>query len=136
VKIEWAVLARYAELGEDGTANVLGAGLDTLIIKDGSLPVKGEVHIAGRVVGRMAEWREPGHRLLLAAHAPDGVDIASWSIPLRQSNPPIMLQPGEDPGLLLAVVHPVIFATPGRYVISLRIDERQSVLLPLNVREV
>jgi hypothetical protein len=57
MRIDWLVPARYAELSEAGTMNILGGGIDTLVVPQTPVASRLEVFIAMRIAGLAQEWR-------------------------------------------------------------------------------
>lgn len=125
MRVDWILLARYAETTADGTMNVLGAGLDTLLFARGTLPAAGDLYVAMRLVAPMQQWRESGHVMSTFVVTPDGERHKGHRIPLREPRLPSPLHLGADPGLLLTLPHAMTFATVGSYSIDIVVDDKK-----------
>lgn len=135
MQFDWIIIAQYAEVTEQGTMNIVGAGIDSLLVGKGSFPVEGELYIAARIVARMEEWRAPGHKLGIRLIAPDGRKY-SRHFGLRQIEPPSTLAPGAIPGQLIAVPQSMVLNMEGSYLIQIDLDGHEHYSLIIIVREV
>ena len=135
MRIDWMFLARFAEVPADGTMNVLGAALDTLLFDVRSAPVKSEVYLAVRIVAPMKEWRQPGHVLTTNVIGPNRERRGEWRIPLRETQSPPFLLPDADPGVLLALPHSLTLMTEGMHTIEVIIDDREPERLSIRARD-
>jgi hypothetical protein len=103
MKLDWALTAREAALTTDGTIQIIGGAVDTLIAPKGSFPSYAEIFIAGRVVAPMDEWRQAGHQLEIEIVDSRDERMARYTEPLRESTPPALLREDSQPGRLLAL---------------------------------
>lgn len=135
MRLDWIFLARYAEVPDDGTLNALGVGLDSLIVEGRSLPVRGEVYLAMRVVATMFEWRQKGHELTTSIVKPGGDIVKAQRVDLIAMRPPPMLGLDAEPGLLLVLPHTLTITVAGPYAIEAVLDSNEPYRLTLTVRE-
>src|SRR4051812_10584636 len=69
MRIDWAVVCRYAEAQPDGTLSITGAGVDTFWLPDDSLPAPFPLVIAFQLVGAPVELERP-HALSIRVDPP------------------------------------------------------------------
>lgn len=134
MRLDWIFLARYAEVPDDGTLNALGAGLDSLMVEEGSLPVRGGIYLATRVVAPMLEWRKKGHELTTSIVKPDGKIVKAQRVNLKAMQTPSRLSPDAEPGLLLALPHILTITAFGSYAIEAVLDNSEPYRLIFTVR--
>jgi hypothetical protein len=100
VRLDWAVPARYAEASADGTATIIGAGLDSVWPQD--VPTDIGLFLMVRIVGPRDEFEEE-HQLEIRLVTPDreeqAVLTADFQSPPSGRSP--FAVPGLEPGLLI-----------------------------------
>ena len=100
MELEWALLARLAQLRADGTIDIVGAGTDALLVD--ALPVEVGIVFAGRIRAPINEWMEPGHSLVVVVSSP-ARELTQRRETLREGRPPPFLLPGAQPGRLICL---------------------------------
>jgi hypothetical protein len=103
VELEWALPAREAKLRDDGTIDIIGGAVDTLVLAAGVLPTELELTVAARVRAPMSEWREHGHGIRVDVLAPGRETVGRLREPLHEIEAPPRLHPDVQPGRLLAL---------------------------------
>jgi hypothetical protein len=135
VLLDWALPARWATVTADGTIDIAGGGIDTLIAPRGSLPTSVEIVIAGRVVAPMDEWLEPGHQLMVVVLDDCSRPVLRRREPLRERNPPARLQPAGRPGRLLVLPQRWRVMVPGVFSVQVHLDDRLQHTYQIDVHE-
>jgi hypothetical protein len=133
VRIDWALPCRYAEAAADGTATIVGAGLDSLWV--GELPADVGTFMMLRIAAPPDEF-ETEHQLALRLVDPerDEHDVLSVGFgPVPE--PPPLLHPGLEAGLLIPVGVGWQAEHYGLYTLEVYVDERRQRSLPILVRD-
>jgi hypothetical protein len=99
VEVSWALACRYAEASPDGTATLVGAGVDSLALPD--TPSEVGVLVMLRLAGAAYEFEE-AHQLAVKLVDPerDTQEVLSVEV-APMGGPPPLAEPGLDIGLLL-----------------------------------
>ena len=134
VHIDWVVAARAAEIRDDGTIDITGAGIDTLLVLSNSLPIPCEFTLALRVAGPMDEWREANHELTITRIDPTGASRHSDNVALAAPDPPPMWERGMEAGLLLALRQRWQVDQFGLYTFDLAVDRRLARSIAIRLR--
>ncbi len=124
-EIEYAVLAQFASVAEDGTLTVVGA--HRRIFEVAGVPGQHVLCVAGRV---LLARREPPPVLSLGAMTPDGdvPVVARWPLEV----PDVPMEDGRRPAAFAAtLVAPVPSA--GEYALTLHLDDDLLRTLPFTV---
>ncbi len=101
MRVDWAVLCRYAEVSNDGTASLLGAALDSLWLPE--LPAQVGIFLMMRITGVQDEFEEGGEfEIRLVSPDREETTILQAGFKLEDFGP--LFRRGMQPGLLVAAV--------------------------------
>jgi hypothetical protein len=101
LRVDWAVPCRYAEAPGDGTANMLGAGIDTLWLPE--LPVAVAIFLMLRLAGPEDEFREET-QLEVRVVDPEREETQALSLGFSTEEMPPLKVPGIEAGALVPAV--------------------------------
>jgi hypothetical protein len=133
LQVVWALPCRFAEATPDGTATIVGAGLDSLFLPE--VPADVGVFLMMRISGAEYEFQEQ-HTVAVKLIDPerDVQDILAAGFgPMDE--PPTHFDPGLDPGILIPAAigwHAEHF---GLYTIEIHVDEHRDRSIPILVRD-
>jgi hypothetical protein len=122
MELEWSLLARRVILRADGTVDIEGGAVDTLLVIPAKFPKALQLSLAGRISAPIEEWREHGHFLRIEMFGPAGNSVRVIREPLREIDPPDLLRPGALPGRLVALVVRWTAQSTGTYSLELSLD--------------
>jgi hypothetical protein len=131
MRIDWVLAARAAKVRDDGTIDVLGAGIDTLVRAIES-PTTVQVTLAMRLAGPARVWRQP--QLIRVTVQPDGGSEPSliYEESLTIAEAPA-LYPTRDVGVLLAVPCKWRQRTDGAVGLKVQLNDDDPVVVPVRV---
>jgi hypothetical protein len=132
VEIAWALPCRFAEATPDGTATLVGAGIDSLWVPD--TPADVGVFLMMRIAGAAYEFEEE-HRLSVALIDPerDEEELLSFGFgPMPE--PPPQAQPGLDVGILVPAAVGWAAEHLGIYTLDIRVDDRPKRSIAIQIR--
>lgn len=131
MRIDWLVLARYAAPPKFGTMNILGAGLDTLLLSDAQFPLTLQAYLAMRLVASVSEW-STSHDLAILVTDPNGrtqIGFTQILQPLASSR----RDDRDDVGLLLPGRCQWKAHGEGRFTLAVVLDAQQHRELGIDV---
>ena len=132
MEIAWALACRFAEQAPDGTATLVGAGIDSLFVSE--TPADVGVFLMMRIAGAAYEFEEQ-HTVAVRLVDPerDEHDVLSAAFgPIGE--PPPDAQPGLDVGVLVPAAIGWTAAHFGLYTLEVLIDGRPRRSIPILVR--
>lgn len=123
--IEYAVLAQFASVGEDGTLTVVGGHRSTFEVS--SIPGQHVLCVAGRI---LLARREPPPMLSLGARTPDGdvPVVARWPLEVHD----VPMEGGRRPVAFAATLVAPAPVT-GEYALTLLVNDDLVRTLPFTV---
>lgn len=123
--IEYAVLAQFASVGEDGTLTVVGGHRSTFEVS--SIPGQHVLCVAGRI---LLARREPPPMLSLGARTPDGdvPVVARWPLEVHD----VPMEGGRRPVAFAATLVAPAPVT-GEYTLTLLVNDDLVRTLPFTV---
>jgi hypothetical protein len=129
VRVDWAIISRYAETA-DGTATIVGAGIDTFGVQSFPAPITLALTIQLR--GQQQELAQP-HQLSLRI-LDDELDQLGDEVELSfQTEPNPQLQEGWEAGAMFAAVNQIVVEHAGTFSIEIGIDGEHKKSLPFRV---
>jgi hypothetical protein len=133
LEVAWALPCRFAEAQPDGTATIIGGGIDSVFVPE--TPTDVGVFLMMRIVGPQYEFEEQhtvAVRLIDPAREEAEVLSAGFG-PIE--NPPPLLHPGMDGGLLIPAAIGWQADDFGLYTLEIYIDDHRERSLPILVRD-
>jgi hypothetical protein len=134
LRVDWALVCRYGEVSADGTATLVGAGMDALLLEE--VPSEVGVFLMLRVAGQPDEFEE-AHELAVTLIDPERDERELLSISFGpMEGPPPFAEPGMDVGLPVPTALGWEAEHFGLYTFEVRIDGRRQRSIPILVRNV
>lgn len=133
MQIAWALPCRFAEATADGTATIVGAGLDSVWVTE--TPTDVGIFLMMRVAGAQYEFEE-AHTLAVRLVDPDRGehDVLSAGFgPMGE--PPPLFHPGLDAGILVPAATGWQAEHLGLYTLEIFVDDRRERSVPILVRD-
>jgi len=130
VRVDWAILCRYAE-ASGGEATLVGAGLDTFFAAD--FPVEVLVILAVRLVGSRDEM-VGAHDLAFRVHVPS-MTVSEGLSGTFQLEPPPLAPPGWEIGAIFVTAQRVEATEEGPYGLEMLIDGETKHVFHFFVRQ-
>jgi len=133
LEVAWALPCRFAEATPDGTATIVGAGLDSMFISE--VPADVGVFLMMRIAGPQYEFQEQ-HSVAVKLIDPerDEQDILEAGFGPVEELPPAY-HPGLDPGVLLPAAIGWRAEHFGLYTLEIYVDGRRTRSVPILVRD-
>lgn len=133
MQVVWAIPCRFAEATPDGTATIVGAGLDSVWLPE--VPADVGVFVMLRVAGAAYEFEEP-HTFAMRLVDPQSDEHNLLSLEFGpMAEPPPLLHPGMDPGILVPVAIGWRAEHFGLYTLEIYIDDRRERSVAILVRD-
>jgi hypothetical protein len=132
MRIDWVVPCRYAEIQQDGTLNLTGAGIDTFWLADDALPSDVGMFLAIRLLGQPDELLHP-HELALGLTRPNVPNPEALVTAQIQGQPPIEPTPGGEAQIAFPMVIRFSASVFGLYVLQITLNGEQRAV-PFGVR--
>lgn len=133
LRLDWAVPARYAEASVDGTATIIGGGIDSFWPPD--VPADVGLFVMLRIVGPPDEFGEE-HRLEIRVVDPKREEQqileAGFQSPPGAENP--LAIPGMEGATLIPAGVAFRAEDYGFYTLEIYLDGQRQRSIPLNVR--
>jgi hypothetical protein len=133
LRVDWAVPCRYAEASTDGTATIVGAGIDSFW--PGEVPSDIGLFLMIRIVGPQDEFEEE-HRLEVRLVTPESDEQqileARFQAPPGTRNP--LAVPGMETGMLVPAGIAFRAEDYGFHTLELYLDDQRVRSIPVNVR--
>jgi len=125
VRVEWAILCRYCEVGQQG-ATIIGGGIDYVTVPQ--IPGQVQVMMAVRLVGSEGEVG-PGkeHEIVASVLDPSMQEIHLFTAKLTATQGP-KFRPGWEGSAIIPMVHRFVAETPGAYTMNIAVDGRSQSL--------
>lgn len=134
MRLDWAVPARYAEASGDGTATIIGAGIDSFWLEE--VPADIGLFLMIRVAGPRDEF-EDDHVLEIRLVTPERdeqeVLKAGFKAPPGGAQTPLSV-PGMEGGLLIPAGVAFQAEEYGFYTLEVYLDEQRLRSIPISVR--
>lgn len=131
MKVDWAVPCRYAETPGDGTATMLGAGIDSMWLDE--IPAEVGFFLMLRITGADYEF-ESEIKLEVRLVAPDQDESTILKMGLSMSEMPPLKLPGMDPAMLLPTVMAWEATDYGLHTLDVFIDEHRQRTVAIYIR--
>jgi hypothetical protein len=133
LEVAWALPCRFAEAAADGTATIVGAGLDSMWVTE--VPADVGTFLVMRVTGPQYEF-EAEHTVVVKLVDPERNehDILISSFGPMEESPPTY-HPGLDPGILLPAAVSWRAEHLGLYTLEIYVDEKRNRSVPILVRD-
>ena len=129
MRVEWAILSRYAE-GAEGVATIVGAGIDTFFSSEFPVPIQAALTVQLRgQPDELGETHEISLRILDANLELVG-EAASITF---EAEPNPHLEDGWEAGVLVAVNNQFVAETAGTYSIEIDVDGAHAKSVPFRV---
>ncbi len=120
MRVDWAIICRYAEVAQDGLATLVGAGIDSFWLPE--FPAELAVLVAVRFVGPDSELHaEHPHELTARVLDPQMIQIAELTSPFVIERGPRHPE-GWEGGAIVATLHRFRAETAGAYTIDIAVD--------------
>lgn len=133
MEVAWALTCRFAEATPDGTATLVGAGLDSIWLPE--VPSDVGVFLMMRVSGPVYEFEE-AHTIAVKLVDPERDEqevLTAGFGPM--GGPPPGYHPGTDPGILVPAAIGWRAEHFGLYTLDVLIDARPKRSIPILVRD-
>ena len=131
--VAWALPCRFAEATPDGTATIVGAGLDSIWAPE--VPADVGLFLMMRIAGPPYEFEEQ-HQLSIRLIDPEGTEQEMLSAAFGpMPEPPPLLHPGMDAGVLVPAAVGWSAHAYGLYTLEVFIDGRRQRSVPILVRD-
>jgi hypothetical protein len=133
VDVAWALACRFAEVTPDGTATLVGAGLDSVWVPE--VPADVGIFLMMRIAGASYEFQE-AHTIAVKLIDPEREEqevLTAGFGPVDELPP--QYHPALDPGILIPAGigwHAEHF---GLYTLDVLVDDRQRRSIPILVRD-
>ena|SRR5947209_4120114 len=133
MEVAWALPCRFAEAAADGTATLVGAGVDSLWAPE--VPADVGVVLMMRIAGPTYEFEEE-HQLAVRLVDPerDEQEMLSATFGPMEQVPPL-LHPGLDAGILVPAGIGWRAEHFGLYTLEIAVDARRHRSVPILVRD-
>jgi hypothetical protein len=133
VEVAWALPCRFAEATADGSATLVGAGLDSLWVPE--VPADIGVFMMMRITGPQYEFEEQ-HSVAVRLIDPEGEqqEILATDFGPMEELPPAY-HPGLDPGVLIPAAVSWSAEHFGLYTLELYVDGKRNRSIPILVRD-
>ena len=134
MRVDWALVCRYGEQNQDGTATLVGAGIDALWLAE--VPSDVGIFLMLRLAGQPDEFQEAAHQFGINLIDPesDERDLLSFEFG-PMPGPPPLAQPGLDVGMLLPAQVQWQADHFGLYTLELLIDGRRQRSIAITIRD-
>jgi hypothetical protein len=132
LEVAWALPCRFAEAAADGTATIVGAGLDSVWIPD--VPADVGVFLMMRITGPQYEF-EAEHVVAVKLVDPerDEQDILTTEFGPMEELPPTYHQ-GLDPGILIQAAVGWRAEHFGLHTLEIYVDGKRNRSIPILIR--
>ena len=131
VRVEWAVACRYAEVGPDGLATIVGAGIDCFWPAE--LPAVVPVLVAIKVVGAHGELvAARQHELISSVLDPQMAEVAKLSFTFAVERGDLHPE-GWEGGTVIPTLHRFPVEAEGAYTLDIAVDGNHHTV-PIMVR--
>jgi len=133
LEVAWALPCRFAEATPDGTATLVGAGLDSVWLAE--VPADAGVFLMMRISGPRYEFEE-AHRFAIKLIDPqrDEQNVLEAGFgPMEE--PPQAGEPGVDPGILVPAAIGWQAEHFGLYTLEIYVDDKRNRSIPIQVRD-
>jgi hypothetical protein len=133
VDVAWALPCRFAEVSPDGTATLVGAGLDSVWIQE--VPADVGVFLMMRISGAVYEFDE-AHTVAVRLIDPEREEqevLSAGFGPMPE--PPPQHDPAIDPGVLIPAAIGWTAGHFGLYTLDILVDDRPRRSIPILVRD-
>jgi hypothetical protein len=133
VDVVWALTCRFAETTPDGTATLVGAGLDSVWVQE--VPADVGVFLMMRIAGAAYEFGET-HTLAVKLIDPerDEQEVLTATFGPIEEMPP-QHHPALDPGILVPAGIGWRAEHLGLYTLDVLVDDRPRRSIPILVRD-
>jgi hypothetical protein len=132
VRIDWAIPSRFAEAGQDGTATLIGAGVDSLWVSD--VPADVGVMLMVRLAAPPDEFDEQ-HELEVRLVKPDSEEREILKVKFGPIPKSALFQPGFEQGLFVPTAIGWHVEERGLYTLELYLDSRRQRSIPILIRD-
>lgn len=121
MRLVWAVTCRYAEMAADGTAVIVGAGVDTTTVPE--LPFELALHLVVKLAASHEE-QNTEHELMFKLTDPLLNELGEMRGPLTVAERALDMPDGLDESLVMPTFHIFRVEREGLHRLDLYIDER------------
>ena len=133
LRLDWAVPSRYAEASADGSATIIGAGIDSFWVPE--VPADIGLFLMIRVTGPQDEFEEE-HQLEIRLVTPESEEQevlkVGFQTPPGGRNP--LAVPGMEPGVLIPAGVAFRAEEYGFHTLEVYLDEQRLRSIPIAVR--
>jgi hypothetical protein len=129
VRVDWAILSRYAE-STDGLATIVGAGIDTF--QTPTLPAEIAVPLTIQLRGTQEEMTEE-HELTVRVLDADLQQLGEDVVLSFQSQLNPEIEAGWEAGAIFTAVNQLLAENEGTYSIEILIDGEHEKSVPFRV---